>query len=958
MSGFFDLSLTRGRELETAEMAESGLDRRGRKKREPRAPREKKGPGMKIQNATPSSSSGGKSLGKARKPVDMTVSVDHTTYFLYRKPKDPMSRPAGSATKTVLCVGEKPSIAQSIAQHLSRGQYTTSKGAGTPVHEFTGKFQGQQCKFKVTSVTGHVYGTDFVSGYESWDKTDPAVLFVADIEKKTQPKSNITSHLQRVAKGCDYLVLWLDCDKEGENICFEVIQNTENYLNRPATPRTQYIFRAFFSAISQADIERAMRTLGQPNKNESLSVDARQELDLRMGVAFTRFQSLYFQGKYGNLNSKLISFGPCQTPTLGFCVERHDEIATFSPEKYWSVSLRVAKQGDTHSKPLALEWERGRVFKQEVGVMFHQAVAECSSGLVTSVTSKKKSKARPEGLNTVEMLKVASKQLGIGPADAMHAAESLYIQGYISYPRTESTAYPQHFGILSSLKQLRHTSGVASVVAALLQTGITQPKKGTDAGDHPPITPCRDADEGSLTGNQWRLFQYICQHFVASVSADCTYQRTYVQVTVGSRVKEVFTATADRVIDPGFTAAMDWMAVANDVNLAFTQGESVCVTDVKLTEGKTSPPDYLTESELIAKMEKHGIGTDASIAVHINAICDRNFVQIGANRTLTPTPLGIVLVHGYYRIDPDLVKPTMRGIVERELSLIAKGQAQHGEVVVHALSLLSAKFAYFVQNISKMDSLFEAHFCTIENTKGRALGRCGKCRSFMKYISHKPVRLHCNTCDETYPLPQNGTIKLFMENKCPLDDFELVMFSTGGENGISYPLCPYCYSNPPFEKAGKAMSCNKCLMVTCKWSASNLMVRACPDHAECKGFLIFEPSSGPNWKLVCNQCNHIIKFANKAHKVRLLPSKKCPDCSSVLLSVDFHKDHNPLKTTGEEGTVRKGCLFCDEVLSSTAHDAYGNTRKLRSYGKGKRGRGRGRGAPKKGTIEDLLNHHG
>ena len=71
---------------------------------------------------------------------------------------------------------------------------------------------------------------------------------------------------------------------------------------------------------------------------------------------------------------------------------------------------------------------------------------------------------------------------------------------------------------------------------------------------------------------------------------------------------------------------------------------------VKLQERQTSPPDYLTESELITLMERHGIGTDASIPVHINNICERNYVQIIGGRKLKPTTLGIVLVHGYQKV--------------------------------------------------------------------------------------------------------------------------------------------------------------------------------------------------------------------------------------------------------------------------------------------------------------------
>jgi DNA topoisomerase-3 len=189
---------------------------------------------------------------------------------------------------TVLMVAEKPSICNSIAGVLSHGSSKFEKKGSIPVHRFAGEFQGRAASVIVTSVTGHVFSTDFGPECQSWD-VPPVRLFRAAVKKKIESKG-VAHTLANLAAGADYLVLWLDCDREGENICFEVISCTAGRMNKQAGGRQQ-IFRAKFSAVTPPDIERAMRTLGSPNENEALSVDARQELDLKLGVAFSRFQT-------------------------------------------------------------------------------------------------------------------------------------------------------------------------------------------------------------------------------------------------------------------------------------------------------------------------------------------------------------------------------------------------------------------------------------------------------------------------------------------------------------------------------------------------------------------------------------------------------------------------------------------------------------------------------------------
>ncbi len=368
-------------------------------------------------------------------------------------------------------------------------------------------------------------------------------------------------------------------------------------------------------------------------------------------------------------------------------------------------------------------------------------------------------------------------------------------------------------------------------------------------------------------------------------------------------------------------------------------------------ENQTKSPDYLTESELIVLMEKNGIGTDASIPVHINNICERNYVKLERDRRLVPTNLGIVLVHGYQRIDPELCLPKMRSQVEEQLNLIAQGKANFKDVLKHTLKIFELKFHFFVKNILLMDSLFEDSFSTL-SSMGKPMSRCGKCRRYMKLVSSKPQRIYCEFCKDTYNLPKQGGIKLYRELKCPLDDFELLVNTYGKNKSVSF--CPYCFNNPPFKEMKSGATCNDCSHPTCQHSFLSTGLSSC---FECEsGLLVLDSTTPPKYRVMCNKCNVLLLLPETIYKLEI-SDDSCEKCETPLLDVDYHKEKTPLEN-GETGA--SACLFCDKHLKVSIENYlkemnrksdFSNFRNRRgggSRGGGGGGGGRGRGRGRRG----------
>ena len=563
-----------------------------------------------------------------------------------------------------LIIAEKNLVAERIAAFLAGKQKVHTKRDGAATEYTFGDTV-------VMGLRGHVVELDFTKGYSNWrsEEHPPRSLINAGIEKHPTEKK-IVALMQKHAKKADRITIATDYDTEGELIGMEAYELVRA-VNQKATAD-----RARFSAITKDEITKAIADAKEIDFNLAAAGETRQVIDLVWGASLTRFLSIAAHRGSDNI----LSVGRVQSPTLAMIVDREKEIEAFVPEKYWMLSLTAKVAGEE----IAARHVHGRfTVKAEADAAF---AGTRDPVIVREVITGKKNDKAPTPLDTTALI-VGAGRLGLSAASAMSKAEDLYMRGFISYPRTDNTAYPKSLNIRQHLKMFAggEFERDANYVLTHMRAAPTRGKKETT--DHPPIYPTSKGTREEIGDEAtWKLYEFIVRRFFATLSPDAEWKTLKVNLTAD---KEPYTITGGRLLVPGWRAVYPYSKAEETVLPEFSVGERLELVDKNCEEKETQPPARYSQSRLIQRMEELGLGTKSTRHEVISKLIGRKYIE---GNPMKPTVVGRAVTESLEKFADTITEPTMTKTLEESMEDIAAGKKTMNAVLTESRTMLSSIF--------------------------------------------------------------------------------------------------------------------------------------------------------------------------------------------------------------------------------------------------------------------------
>ena len=733
-----------------------------------------------------------------------------------------------------LIVTEKNIAAKKIADLLADTKASADKVYNTPVYRFS--HDGVECV--ALGLKGHILGVDFPRelsytkrggwqahwnegedssaempatlakppwtsarrpftktglGLGSWSLSILPYLIYAPVGKYPAEKDLIRS-LKVLAKKADEIIIATDFDREGELIGSDA-RNLCRSVNADAP-----VHRARYSAITKQEITEAFDNLTDLDEDLAQSGEARQDIDLIWGAVLTRYLT---KARFSGLG-KPRSAGRVQTPTLKLIVEKEAERDAFIAEDYW---VLLASLKTSAGEPISARHTTARFTVQDAAeTAYARAVTKqgtADGASITAIEAKNRVSKPPSPLNTTALQAVAAGE-GISPARTMRIAESLYMNGLISYPRVDNTVYPASLDIKGLLKQLEQVDEYRSYVQALLKKSKLRATRGAkETTDHPPIHPTGPTTQAHLRPEEWKVYNLVARRFLATLSDQAVYEDTTLDIDIAG---EPFSAKGAVLQVSGYRAIYPYGAKKEEVLPKVAVGQTCAVDEVTLEARQTKPPARYGEGGIITTMEKLGLGTKSTRHAIVQTLIDRAYVQV-QDKALKPTMLGIAVIDALSAFADPIVTPEMTANLEDEMAQIAVGKKHRSEVVNHSRDLLDGVMEVLIEKKDEVSELLRD--AAVADAK---VGTCLTCGRDLLVRSNAKTRgqfVGCAgwpECAKTYPLPAGKVEPL--DEVCPVcgaPRIRVIQFRT---KPVERCLDPECETN--FEPTVDLGECPIC----------------------------------------------------------------------------------------------------------------------------------------------------
>jgi len=664
-----------------------------------------------------------------------------------------------------LIITEKPQAAMKISSALGKSKKNIFQKV--PYYEINR--QGK--KIIVACAVGHLFTLKQKNSGQ-----DIPIFDIKWVPNYMARKNDFTKRyhdtILKLAKNAGSITIATDYDIEGEVIGLNVVRLICGQKDAN---------RMKFSTLTDKELNKSYEEKF-PNLSwgQAIAGETRHYLDWIYGINLSRalMDAIKTTGKF-----RIMSIGRVQGPALKLIVEKERKIQEFKSETYWQVFINVKNSHELELK-----------HNKDISKSSDLRKFENLNGKDIQISTQKREQVLkplpPFDLTTLQT--EAYNFYGITPSRTLQIAQSLYLSGLISYPRTSSQKLPDSIAYKEILIKIAEKYNAKKLI---VREKPVEGKKTDPA--HPSIYPTGQY-ENTLSGDEKKIYDLIVKRFIAVFCDDAIVDNKKVEGEIESLKFSARGAAIRRKA---------WMEIyparLKEKEIPDMEGKHK-ITNIRTEEKQTQPPKRYSPASIISELEKKNLGTKATRSSILETLYDRKYIK---ERSIEATPLGTSLIETLEKYSPIIIDEKLTRNFEKEMNLIQ--EAEKGfeakekkvlEKVKNTITKIANQFKKHEEEIGK--ELLEANIdLTEQMKKENTLNICPECNKGNLAITYsKKTKRHfvaCNAfpdCKTTYSLPPGGFIKK-TEKDCEFCNWPMLMRISKGKRPWVFCFNTGCKTN-------------------------------------------------------------------------------------------------------------------------------------------------------------------